>query len=90
MNYITYTKEDKDETTAEAEREVEATQQRDVTKETFAACNILKQYAASLDDIFEVYNSIHILGNLIECNFQQNLKQTKLTDYFKTELNQLS
>ena len=38
----------------EAEREVEATQQRYKNKRSLAVCNILQQYAASHSTIFDV------------------------------------
>ena len=85
--YIAYSEQDEGETSVEAEREVKATQQKNITtKEAFAACNILQKYAASQCATFDVNNSICTLGNLIEFNFQQNLKPTKLADYFKPNL----
>ena len=71
--------EDKGETTAEPEREVEAIQQRNVvTKEALATCNILQQYTISHGSASDVYDSICTLSDFIECNFQQNLKQTDM------------
>ena len=90
MHILHILKKDKDEITTKAKIEVEATQQRDKTKEALAARNILHKYAVSHSATFDVYDNICTLDDLIECNFLQNLKQTKLTDYLKHELNQLS
>ena len=85
-----YTEDDKGETTTEAESEVEVTQQRDVTKKPLQLviyCNYMQLHM--MQSLMYTIAYIY-LSDLIECNLKQNLKQAKLTDYFKSELNQLS